>query len=103
MPSLHRAQQDLRILNRQVGSLLARSARYFPYCVEKQEILFHSNLIFASFYHAVGREKNLLSMPFLNELMKNELLFRHIFETQIHIQTQIPKTLKLAITTNGFL
>ena len=48
-------------------------------------------------------KKNLLSMPFLNELIKNELLFRHIFETQIHIQTQIPKTLKLAITTNGFL
>ena len=48
-------------------------------------------------------KKKLLSMPFLNELMKNELLFRHIFETQIHIQTQISKTLKLAITTNGFL
>ena len=60
MPSLHRTQQESRILNRQMGSLLARSARYFPYCVEKQEILLHSNLIFASFLHAVGREKDFI-------------------------------------------
>ena len=60
MPSLHRAQQESRILNRQVGLLLARSARYFPYCVEKQEILLHSNLIFASFLNAVGREKKFI-------------------------------------------
>ena len=36
-------------------------------------------------------------------LIRNELLFRHIFETQIHIQTQIRKTFILALTTNDFL
>ena len=103
MPSLNRAQQDSRILNRQVRSLLARSARYFPYCREARDnISFKFNLLLA-FYMLSARKKILLSMPFLNELIKNELLFRHIFETQIHIQTQIPKTLKLALTTNGFL
>ena len=34
---------------------------------------------------------------------KDELLFRHIFETQIHIQTQIRKTFILALATNDFL
>ena len=33
----------------------------------------------------------------------HELLFRHIFETQIHIQTQIRKTFILALATNHFL
>ena len=33
----------------------------------------------------------------------NQLLFRHIFETQIHIQTQILKTFMLALATNDFL
>ena len=33
----------------------------------------------------------------------DELLFRHIFETQIHIQTQIRKTFILALATNDFL
>ena len=33
----------------------------------------------------------------------NELLFRHIFETQIHIQTRIRKTFILALATNDFL
>ena len=32
-----------------------------------------------------------------------ELLFRHIFETQIHIQTQIWKTFILALATHDFL
>ena len=32
-----------------------------------------------------------------------ELLFRHIFETQIHIKTQIRKTFILALATNEFL
>ena len=32
-----------------------------------------------------------------------ELLFRHIFETQIHIQTQIRKTFILALANNDFL
>ena len=82
MPSLHRAQQDLRILNRQVGSLLARSARYFPYCVEKQEILFHSNLIFASFYHAVGKEKKIIV----------HAIFEWIDEKWIIIQAHIRNT-----------
>ena len=35
--------------------------------------------------------------------VNNELLFRHIFETQIHIQTQIRKTFILALATNDFL
>ena len=33
----------------------------------------------------------------------DELLFRHIFETQIHIQTRIRKTFILALATNDFL
>ena len=33
----------------------------------------------------------------------DELLFRHIFETQIHIQTWIRKTFILALATNDFL
>ena len=33
----------------------------------------------------------------------HELLFRHIFETQIHIQTWIRKTFILALATNDFL
>ena len=33
----------------------------------------------------------------------HELLFRYIFETQIHIQTQIPKIFILALATNDFL
>ena len=33
----------------------------------------------------------------------NKLLFRHIFETQIHIQTQILKTFMLSLATNDFL
>ena len=32
-----------------------------------------------------------------------ELLFRHIFETQIRIQTQIRKTFILALVSNDFL
>ena len=32
-----------------------------------------------------------------------ELLFRHIFETQIRIQTQIRKTFILALASNDFL
>ena len=32
----------------------------------------------------------------------DELLFRHVFETQIHIQTQIWKTFILALATNDF-
>ena len=32
-----------------------------------------------------------------------ELLFRHIFETQIHVQTQIQKTFILALATNDLL
>ena len=31
-----------------------------------------------------------------------EFLFRHIFETQIHIQAQILKTFILALETNEF-
>ena len=34
---------------------------------------------------------------------KDELLFRYIFETQIHIETQIRKTFVLALATNDFL
>ena len=34
---------------------------------------------------------------------KHELLFRHIFETQIHIQTQIRKTFILVLANNDFL
>ena len=34
---------------------------------------------------------------------KNELLSRHIFETQIHIQTKIRKNFILALATNDFL
>ena len=33
----------------------------------------------------------------------HELLFRHIFETQIHIQTQIRKSFILALATNDLL
>ena len=33
----------------------------------------------------------------------DESLFRHIFETQVHIQTQIRKTFKLSLATNNFL
>ena len=33
----------------------------------------------------------------------HELLFTHIIETQIHIQTQIRKTFILALATNDFL
>ena len=33
----------------------------------------------------------------------DELLFRHIFETQIQIQTRIRKTFILALATNDFL
>ena len=33
----------------------------------------------------------------------HELLLRNIFETQIHIQTQIRKNLILALATNDFL
>ena len=35
--------------------------------------------------------------------INDELLFRHIFEIQIHIQTQIPKTFILSLTANDFL
>ena len=43
-------------------------------------------------------------MSQFSEAGKNyELLFRHIFETQIHIQTQIRKTFTLALATNDFL
>ena len=34
---------------------------------------------------------------------KDELLFGHIFETQIHIQTQIQKNIILAFADNDFL
>ena len=37
------------------------------------------------------------------ETQEYELLFRHIFETQIHIQTQIRKTFILALANNDFL
>ena len=37
------------------------------------------------------------------ETQEYELLFRHIFETQIHIQTQIRKTFILALATNDFV
>ena len=36
-------------------------------------------------------------------IFENELLFRHIFETQIHIQTQIEKNFILALATTDFL
>ena len=36
-------------------------------------------------------------------LIWNELLFRHIFETQIDIQTQIRKNFILSLATNNFL
>ena len=35
--------------------------------------------------------------------MFHELLFRHLFETQIYIQTQIRKNLVLALAADGFL
>ena len=35
--------------------------------------------------------------------IKNELLFRHIFETSIHIQTHIRKSFILALARNDFL
>ena len=39
----------------------------------------------------------------LNTIFFYELLFRHIFETQIHIQTHIRKTFILFLATNDFL
>ena len=36
-------------------------------------------------------------------IFSHELLFRHVFEIQIHNQTQIRKTFILALATNGFL
>ena len=43
-----------------------------------------------------------LKFEFVVFYKKDELLFRHIFDTQIHIQTQIQKTFILALATNDF-
>ena len=47
---------------------------------------------------------NLIDFGFKKMIVKLfEILFTHIFETQIHIQTQIRKTFILALPTNDFL
>ena len=45
----------------------------------------------------------LVRVWFYYDWIIHELLFRHIFETKIHIQTQIRKIFILAIATNDFL
>ena len=44
-----------------------------------------------------------LTNHFIDTENQHELLFRHTFETQIHIQTQIRKKFILALATNDFL
>ena len=53
----------------------------------------------------VLEQKTVLKFPYDINItlgILHELLFRHIFETQIHIQTQIRKTFTLALATNDF-
>ena len=54
------------------------------------------------------RQEKLQKLAQRNKTLENqvrffyELLFRHIFETQIHIQTQIRNTFILPLATNDF-
>ena len=44
-----------------------------------------------------------MSLFFFYTSWNDELLFRHVLETQIHIQKQIRENLILALATNDFL
>ena len=74
------------------------------------KFLFHSNVGFPLFIFAylkvwsIELFWNLIDFGFKKMREKlYEFLFTHIFETQIHIQTQIRKTFILALATIDFL